>query len=224
MFLWCACNPAGMDFKKTSDTKLDVICVPGQKVGVWLDRNADGSAEGEPYLGSFVAYSGTLTAANNYNYYSVSAHPITGPQPVGFKTTVFFYEGLDGLALNFFSNIDEGGSTDNIQNWDITTTNNARLDSVLLSDDPGELQLYSSTTTTETQVYRLRSHYWSNTDGGVIGPFDRTDFRIAVKVLSSGDNIDAAFYSANGTILPLKDGDTPVSSFIIGSEGFETCP
>ena len=213
-----------MEFKSSEGPTGDPPpCVPGKKVGVWLDRNSDGSTEGEPYLGNFVAYSGTMTAANNYNYYSASAHPITGPTPVGFKTTVFFYEGLDGLALTFFSNVDQGGSTDNIQNWDITTTNNSILDSVLLSDDSSELTLYSTISTPPSKIYHLRSHYWSNTDGGVIGPFDRENYRIAVNVLSSGDNIDAAFYSANGEVLPLRDGDDPVSSFIVGSEGYETC-
>ena len=29
------------------------------------------------------------------------------PDPTGFETHVFFYEGPDGLSLNFFSNKDE---------------------------------------------------------------------------------------------------------------------
>ncbi|HEX4922828.1 MAG TPA: hypothetical protein VFV50_02045, partial [Bdellovibrionales bacterium] len=72
------------------------------------------------------------------------------------------------------------------------------------------------------QTYAGRFHYWSNTDGGVIGPFNG-NFEIAVKVLNVGDVIDAAFYSANGDLLPLKNGTDAVSSFVIGYQGYRSC-
>ena len=231
LILVTGCSPTNMEFATDSGSALigppentkeetNNPCVAGKKLGVWLDANQDGSIAGEKYLGSFVAYSGSMSAAANYNYFSASAHPIVGPIPKEFKTTVFFYEDSIGINFNFFSNVDAGGSMDNIVEWDIKTSDNGKLDKVLLSDDGGELsKKYEGT---DYFRYEARFHYYSNTDGGVIGPF-KSGAHIAVKVLNVGDVIDAGFFSANGDVLPLSDGSEPVSSFIVGYQGDENC-
>ena len=74
------------------------------------------------------------------------------------------------MALNFYSGVDDGGSADNQVNMDITTTGNSKNDQVILSDDGNELHR-DNTDITGGWKYVDRFHYWSNTDGGVIGPF-----------------------------------------------------
>ncbi|MCB9073411.1 MAG: hypothetical protein H6623_07295 [Bdellovibrionaceae bacterium] len=196
-------------------------CVPGKRLGIWLDPTETGEFKSENYLGFIVSYSGEFSAADNYNYYSASAHPKIGPTPSGFKANIFFYEGSDGLVLNLFSNIDEAGSSDNIVNMDIETVGNNNNDRVILSDDNGELKYI--TTVGNVRQYQGRFHYWSNTDGGVLGPFQGTDFKIRVKFLNTGDVQDARFYSANGYAFDLKDSENQISSFIIAFEDYEDC-
>jgi hypothetical protein len=43
---------------------------------VWLDADDDGIADTDGYLGNFAAYQGPHTVAENYYYYSASAHPM----------------------------------------------------------------------------------------------------------------------------------------------------
>jgi hypothetical protein len=191
-------------------------CIPGKRLGVWLDPNNSGKKEESNYLGSFVAFNGSLNSEANYNYYSASAHPEVGPTPEGFALNVFFYDGSDGLSLNFFSNIDAGGSSDNIVNLDVKTSGNDNLDKVILSDDNNELKKNSDGN------YSARFHYWSNTDGGVIGPFDGTDFEIHVSMLETGDVVKARFFTSNGNGFDLKHNNS-ISSFIIAYKSFETC-
>ncbi|MCC6137798.1 MAG: hypothetical protein IT287_04150, partial [Bdellovibrionaceae bacterium] len=197
-------------------------CVPGKRLGIWLDPDNSGNFKDENKLGFIVSYSGALTAAANYNYYSASAHPHVGPVPIGFKTNVFFYEGPDGLAISMFSNIDEAGSADNQVDIDIETLGNANSDKVLLSDDGGELKFISASGS-GVRLYQGRFHYWTNTDGGVIGPFYGENFKIRVKFLSTGDIQDARFYSANGYSFNLKDSENQISSFMIAYEDYEDC-
>ncbi len=192
-------------------------CVSGQKLNVYLDPLATGVIDQNQYLGSIVSYQGEETAADNFNYFSESAHPIIGPVPIGFETNVFFYEGSDGLALTFYANIDGGGSSNNKLEIDITTEGNADQDRVLLSDDGNELKKVG-------EIYEGRFQYWNNTDGGVIGPFKKTSpFKIKVAILETGDIETARFYSANNFHFSLSSAITPVSSFVIANESYHTC-
>lgn len=202
-------------------SNVSVTCVTGKRLGVWLDENNDGNLDGDKYLGSFVAYSGDKTAAENYNYYSASAHPLVGPTPVGNQTHVFFYEGSDGLSLNFYSNIDNGGSEDDSFSWDIEVVDNQFKDDVILSDDGGELTRSAGPS---SHLYEGRFRYWKNTDGGIIGPFVTNDYAIRVSVLSVGNDINTAkFYSADGLSFSLSTIDAAVSSFIIAYQSYEDC-
>lgn len=199
------------------------VCVPGKRLAVWLDPNDSGQILEQNYLGNFVSYSGTKTSAKNYNYYSDSAHPVVGPTPHGYNLNVFFYDGSDGLSLNFFANIDGTGSPDNVVNLDLQIQNNEMADSVLLSDDNLELKKVEESPTQNQHSYEGRFHYWHNTDGGVIGPLVGNQYIIKVKMLHSGDIQNATFYSANGESFSLTDMGGAVSSFIIQFEDFETC-
>jgi hypothetical protein len=202
-----------------------LTCVQGRKLGVWLDPDNSGDLKNDNFLGDIVSYKGSLTAAQNYNYYSASAHPVVGPAPSEFSVKVFFYEGADGLSLSFFYNVDDdsnqNGSADNKVNWDVVTSGNGLLDNVLLSDDSGELKEKSAAN--GMKKYEGRFQYWYNTDGGVIGPFAGENYKVQVKILQSGDNNNAAFFSANGAVFSLKDHQNTISSFIIAYRGYEDC-
>ncbi|MCB0341445.1 MAG: hypothetical protein H6626_13820 [Pseudobdellovibrionaceae bacterium] len=209
------------DIPEIRDEDGNLICEEGKHFGIWLDENDDGSIENEKFLGSIVPYQGDKSAAENYNYYSASAHPYIGPKPDEFSSHVFFYEGSDGLTFNFYFNIDEGGSPDNIVNWDMETIGNSKKDDVLLSDDANELK--RSAETQEGHQYEGRFHYWDNTDGGIIGPFEGEDFYIKVNVLETGDIQDATFYSEGDRKFSLNNANNKVSSFIIGFLGYKKC-
>lgn len=202
-------------------TEPPVVCVKGRRLGVWLDPQESGEIRQENYLGSFVAYKGEKTMAENYNYYSVSAHPIVGPTPAGFAAHTFFYEGSDGLGLSFYANVDEGGSAGNEYTVEVLVSNNQLADNVVLSDDAAELTRMSQTQ--EGSIYSGKFKYWSNTDGGVIGPFVGTEYKIQFRVKNSGDISTAKFYSADGGSFQLKDKNNGISSFIISYLSYEEC-
>ena len=80
-------------------------------------------------------------------------------------------------------------------------------------------------TSTSANKFQGRFHYWSNTDGGVIGPFSEDEkFSIRFQFTGVGDVASARFYSANDFSFVLADEKKAVSSFIISNEGFEACP
>jgi hypothetical protein len=190
-------------------------------LAVWIAPPEGDALLDENFIGEIVSYSGDETSVENYDYYSASAHPHVGPTPTGFESNVFFYEGTDGLTLNFFSNLDNSGSqswTD--VDWDINISGNETEDSVLLSDDPGEVNRVSIDE--NGSAYEVRLTYVRNTDGGIIGPFAGERFKISVDVLESGDTNTALFHSADGSSFPLMVDDT-ISSFIVSFMRNESC-
>jgi hypothetical protein len=211
------------DVKAEQDYILTVksTCMDSVINQVSILRNGPNGEKIKSDLGSFLAYKGDKTAYENYNYYSASAHPIVGPQPKGFFESVFMYIDKDGKSyLNIFWGVDGGGSADTKVDVDIKTSGNAKADSVILSDDSGEMKLKSSTA--DENNYEGRFQYWSNTDGAVIGPFTTEEYKIEVSVLNGGDNKDAKFYSQDGNDLTLLDGGN-LSSFEISFKGVRTC-
>lgn len=196
-------------------------CISGKVLAIWLDPDGTGQINDQNYLGDIIAYKGPETGAKNYNYFSASAHPLVGPKPEGFQVNTYFYEGSDGLSLQYFANLDEGGAADDILKLAITTSANNLADKVLLSDDSAETKQISQSG--DKSNYIVDAHYWKNTDGGVIGPFNGEDFLIQVKVINSGANQDARFYSSNGESFALKNNNNKISSFIISFKEEKQC-
>ncbi len=200
-------------------------------LAIWPDHNKDGFADSLLPLGYISSYRGKESAVENYNYYSASAHIINGPTPTGFESRVFMYQpnDSDGIYLFFYFNIDNGGSIDNQVSWDLISKRNSILDSVIVTDDPNdpkvgkELALKSHDSVAQTNYYQGRFHYWSNTDGGVIGPFKGTNFEIGVNVLSSGDLNKATFFSSDNKTFSLTDQNNNLSSFIISFDSTSAC-
>lgn len=183
---------------------VEVNCENERRLAIFLDNNKNGLIDEGEKLGEVSAFVGNISTADNYNYYSASAHPVHGPTPSGYQGNVFFYNGLDGLSLNFFFNVDGGGSSDNQVKWDISTSGNSFGDSILVADDPGSDELTEIGILGEWKNYQGDWHYWYNTDGGAIGPFIGQDFEIKVVMRDKGDVQDIKFYSVfsteNGTI------------------------
>jgi hypothetical protein len=199
-------------------------CVRRNVLGIFKDINNNDYPEDNEYLGEVISYRGTASATTNYNYFSASAHPLVGPMPEGLAEHIFFYEGPDGLTLNFYFNKDQGGSPSNSVKWEIITFGNNKNDRVLLSDDLGELILRSENE--NSRVYDGMYSYWSNSDGGVLGPFIGKSYKIVVHNLIAGDNEHVVFYSANGQALNLMqntEGGPIPSSFVIQHKSVLEC-
>ncbi len=172
-------------------------------------------------LTDVMSYKGGTSTAMNYNYYSWSAHPIMGPAPNDYEGNFFLYEGSDGMALNFFFNIDAGGSSHNKVQLDVEVKNNTLTDSVILSDDALEVQKVD--TASPVSLYKAAMEYWYNTDGAVIGPFDGDDLEIKVRVHNIGDTKTLAFHAEDGRHLALKQqSNTLYSEFLIKYEELKT--
>lgn len=182
--------------------------------------------DGSGKLDSIKAFNGFLPSDVNYNYYSWSAHPIIGPAPKDYEGHFFFYHGPKGLSLNFFYNVDAGGSPDNQVKMDIEVLGNESVDSVLLSDDRSEVKKIESGDE-KVNKYEARLHYWHNTDGAVIGPFKGKDLKIKIKIYNIGDNKSVAFHSSDGRAIELKSAmSTPeaYSEFEVSYIGqYEDC-
>ena len=192
-------------------------------LGVWQLTAVDAALTDEAYLGEIWSFEGDLNAAENFNYYSASAHPIVGPDPTGFETHVFFYEGPDGLSLNFFSNKDEGGHADWVSlDIDIQVTGNGLLDDVILSDDSGELSRQVTAMSADASHYNGRFRYVQNTDGGVIGPLAGEDFEVRFTIVSATEERGASFYSSNGTSIDLMT-ENGITSFAIAYRSDTLC-
>lgn len=204
--------------KPQTPIKEDDNFVQKKKMALWLDINNNGKIDKKDVKKGYIrAFNGPLSSIQNYNWYSWSAHPVHGPKAKGFESHVWLYEGSDGLTFNFFHNVDAGGSKNNRAFWHIKTTGNQLRDNVILSDDPGEVRAIHKNKHKGQTFYHAKHQYWKNTDGAVLGPFLGEDFQITVKVVRSGDLIEANFYSENGEIISLKK-EEKIRSFIINFE------
>ncbi len=153
-------------------------CVPGDKLGVWLDPNHGGQIFDSQFLGYVVSYAGSESAYDNYNYYSYSAHPIHGPIPLDHRLNVFFYNqnGPNELALNVFSNIDTSGGSGSFS-AQLSTLNNDLVDGIILQDDPyNDVGCLRTSGSLGSFNYDCSFNYKDNTDGFVMGPFVTRDF------------------------------------------------
>ena len=194
-------------------------CIPGERLKVSL-LNSTKTAK---YV-NVVSYSGEHNARYNYNYFSYSANPIHGPEPVDGKINIFFYKDSRGLNFSFYANVDQGevrAEEFNYVDMDIEINGNSLEDQVIISDDDLELKKVSQ------NFYEGRFAYNSNTDGGVIGPIGVDGkFEIVVKFLNREGNVitDARFFSASGENFILKNEENgDIESFKITYDGYSDC-
>jgi len=230
---------SGYVLTQTYDLTVTGTCAPGNVLGLWSGDQRT-STDSTKYLGNISAYtdnasSGDVcgssdnkdcTAANNYYYHSSSVDLTHGPTPTATTGNVFFYNQYDNTThLYFFYmfGVKNNSVADTIK-IDIFTDNNSSTDAVVVADDTsGEIGKQSSGCGSSAACYKGRHAYNSaNSDGGVIGPFSGTNFRIFVDLggtstinsdtLTLGNLDSFKYYSKDGTSFALG----AVDNFTVG--------
>jgi len=139
------------------------------------------------------------TVSSFYNYYSDSGHT---PFVQAYVSVLFLYlnTGDGKLYFIFHFNIDGRGTPD--AQTDVTFDGIPTGASVAISDDPGEFNL--------GMYPQGQFHYFSNTDGGVLGPLPTsTDWEMGVVLDHYGPDPTRSqrWVYGNGTYLPLTMAD-----------------
>ena len=216
-------------------------CAPGNVLGLWSGDQRT-STDSTKYLGNISAYtdnasSGDVcgsngnkdcTAANNYYKHNNSVDLTHGPTPTATTGNVFFYNQYDNtthLYLFYMFGV-KGNSVADIIKIDIFTDNNSSTDDVVVADDnSNEIDKQNSGCGSSAACYKGRHSYNSGkTDGGVIGPFSGTNFRIFVDLggtstidgsstLTLGNLVSFKYYSKDGSSITLGGA---VDNFTVG--------
>ena len=233
---------------QTYDLTVTGTCTSGNVLGIWSgdQRNSTDSTKD---LGKIIAYtdnasSGDVcgsgdnkdcTAQNNYYYHNSSVDLTHGPTPTATTGNVFFYNQYDNTThLYFFYMFGVKGNSvaDNIK-IDIFTDNNSSTDIVVVEDDnSNEIGKQNSGCGSSDACYKARHSYNSaNSDGGVIGPFSGTDFKIFVDLggtstidnsskLTLGNLTSFKYYSKDGSTITLGGA---VDNFTVGYKTSFNC-
>jgi len=224
-------------FVLTEQYDLIVTCTPGNVLSIWSGDQRT-STDSSNLLGNVTAYtdnsSSVKTASQNYNYYDASVHLTHGPTPTATTGNVFFYNQYDNTThLYFFYMFGvKGNSSADTIKIDIFTDNNSSTDTVVVEDDTSsEIGKQNSGCGSSAACYKGRHAYNSaNSDGGVIGPFSGSSYRIFIDLqgfstITPADNLTLGklesfkFYSKDGSSFDLSDNESdwyPVDNFTVG--------
>ena len=221
----------------TYDLTVTGTCTSGNVLAIWSGDQRT-STDSSNLLGNVTAYTDNAsdicgssdnkdcTASNNYYFHSSSVDLTWGPTPTATTGNVFFYNQYDNTThLYFFYMFGvKGNSVADTIKIDIFTDNNSSTDAVVVADDTsGEIGKQGSGCGSSAACYKGRHAYNSaNSDGGVIGPFSGTNYRIFVDLagtstinsdtLTLGNLNSFKYYSKDGTSFPLGD----VDNFTVG--------
>ncbi len=220
---------SGYVLTQTYDLTVTGSYVCGNVMAIWTGDQRS-STDSSNLLGNVTAYtdnsSSVKTASQNYNFSDSSVNLTHGPTPTATTGNVFFYNQYDNtthLYLFYMFGVKGNSSADTIK-VDIFTDNNASTDAVVVADDSsGEIGKQSSGCGSSDACYAGRHGYNSaNSDGGVIGPFSGSSFRIFVDLggtstinsntLTLGNLDSFKFYSKDGTSFALG----AVDNFTVG--------
>ena len=235
---------SGYVLTQTYDLTVTGTCVTGNVLGLWSGDQRT-STDSTKYLGNISAYtdnasSGDVcgssgnkdcTAANNYYYHSNSVDLTHGPAPTATTGNVFFYNQYDNtthLYLFYMFGV-KGNSVADIIKIDIFTDNNSSTDDVVVADDnSNEIGKQNSGCGSSDTCYKARyTYYTKKSDGGVIGPFSGSSYRIFIDIkgfstINSSDNLTLGnldsftYWSKDGSSFDLGDNETPVDNFTVG--------
>ena len=245
---------SGYVLTQTYDLTVTGTCVSGNVLSIWKGDQRS-STDSSKFIKNITAYtdnsSSVKTASQNYGLSGASLNLTHGPTASADKGNIFFYNQYDNIShLYLFWVFGVGGSsTANKVHLDVFTANNESSDNVVESDDSGETNresqsessgLYSSTYTGRYKYDDCCS------DGGVIGPFSGSTYRIFVDFvgkssLDSSRNTSAAYdlaasgvdgydlgtgnlasftyWSKDGSSFDLSDNESdwyPVDNFTVG--------
>ena len=196
---------SGYVLTETYDLTVTGTCVSGNVLSIWKGDKRS-STDSTKFIKNITAYtdnsSSVKTAFQNYGLSGASLNLTHGPTASAEKGNIFFYNQYDNTShLYLFWMFGVGGSsTANKVHLDVFTANNESPDNVVESDDNGETNresqsessgLYSSTYTGRYKYDDCCS------DGGVIGPFSGSTYRIFVDLggkssLTSSHNTTSA--------------------------------
>jgi len=220
----------------TYDLTVTGTCTTGNVLSIWSGDQRT-STDSSNLLGNVTAYTDNAsdicgssdnkdcTASNNYYFHSSSVDLTWGPTPTATTGNVFFYNQYDNTThLYFFYmfGVKNNSVADTIK-IDIFTDNNSSTDAVVVADSSSEIGKQGSGCGSSAACYKGRHAYNSaNSDGGVIGPFSGTNYRIFVDLagtstinsdtLTLGNLNSFKYYSKDGTSFPLGD----VDNFTVG--------
>ena len=214
----------------TYDLTVTGTCTSGNVLAIWSGDQRT-STDSSNLLGNVTAYtdnsSSVKTASQNYNFHSSSVHLTHGPTPTATTGNVFFYNQYDNTThLYFFYMFGvKGNSRADTIKIDIFTDNNSSTDAVVVADDASsEIGKQSSGCGSSDTCYKGRHSYNSaNSDGGVVGPFSGTNYRIFIDLggtstidnsttLTLGNLDSFKYYSKDGTSFALG----VVDNFTVG--------
>ncbi len=222
---------SGYVLTQTYDLTVTGTCVSGNVLSIWTGDQRS-LTDSSNLLGNVTAYtdnsSSVKTASQNYDlsHFGSSVHLTHGPTPTATTGNVFFYNQYDNtthLYLFYMFGVKGNSSADTIK-IDIFTDNNSSTDAVVVADDnANEIGKQSSGCGSSDACYKGRHGYDSaNSDGGVIGPFSGTNFRIFIDLggtstinsntLTLGNLDSFKYYSKDGTSFALGD----VDNFTVG--------
>jgi len=252
---------SGYVLTQTYDLTVTGTCVSGNVLSIWKGDQRS-STDSSNLLGNITAYTDNAsdncgpnnnldcTAENNYQF----NQPITssenlniGPETSAEDGIMFFYNQYDNTTHTYlFWMFGKGGASfspsPNIVKLDVFVSNNTSQDSNPVDDDPGETdqisQSQNATTGLYTSSYTGRYGYGSTrSDGGVIGPFSGSSYRIFVdrggtSTINSSDNLTLGnldsftYWSKDGFSLDLEDNESnedPVDNFTVGYKTTINC-
>ena len=230
----------------TYDLTVTGTCTTGNLLAIWTGDQRS-STDSTKFLGNITAYTDNAsdicgqsnnqdcTPAYNYDYNtvnSVSENLHIGPATSADDGIMFFYNQYDNTTHTYlFWMFGKGGasfspSPNNVK-LDVFVSKNASQDSNLVDDDSGETDLISQSQSGSTGLYTSsytgRYRYGSSrSDGGVIGPFSGTNYRIFVDrggtstinsdTLTLGNLNSFKYYSKDGSSFALGS----VDNFTVG--------
>jgi len=221
---------------QTYDLTVTGTCTSGNVLAIWTGDQRT-STDSSKFLGNITAYTDNAsdncgsnnnsdcTAENNYEYNqtnSVSENLHIGPETSAEDGIMFFYNQYDNTTHTYlFWMFGKGGADftpePNLVKLDLFTANNESSDDVVVSDDASETNRESQSQSSGlyTSSYKGRYQYYTKkSDGGVIGPFSGSSYRIFI--------VRAGFSTINSDNLTLGNLDSFVywskdnSSFSLG--------
>ena len=234
---------SGYVLTQTYDLTVTGTCTSGNVLAIWTGDQRT-STDSSKFLGNITAYTDNATsgdvcgrsnnadctAKNNYDYStsdsSVNLH--IGPSPSATKGNMFFYNQYDNTThIYLFWMFGVGGSsTANKVHLDVFSANNESSDNVTVSDDDGETNQESQSVSNNLYSSTYTGRYlYANccSDGGVIGPFSGSTYRIFVDLggkssLNSSHNTSASEDLAASGVSGYDLGTGNLNSFTYWSK------
>ncbi len=266
---------SGYVLTESYDLTVTGTCVSGNVLSIWSGDQRT-STDSTKLLGNITAYTDNAsdncgngnnldcTAENNYQYHSptnASENLNIGPTPSATKGNMFFYNQYDNTSNTYlFWMFGKGGAAfspnKNSVHLDVFTASNTSSDNVTVSDDnnnPWEINQESQSESSGlfASTYTGRFDYdTKKSDGGVIGPFSGTAYRIFVDLggksalspthstnttedtrasgVSGNDlglgNLDSfKFWSTDNSSFSLGGDNVSVDNFTVGYRTTITC-